>query len=278
VKEPSIPLRYKGVPWKERSEKGDPRPGDEDRLAVGVPLARIVPRTLQEAPEIAILSSPRSIAAEKFRRLKTVLSNIEEEGPPQVIVVTSATPGDGKSMVSTNLALAFAADGTGAVLLIDADMRRPTIERWLSPTPTLGLAEVLGGHTTLEHAILDLKNTPLKVLPAGHPPKETAELLSSRQCAEMMTSLRTQFHRIIIDTPPIVPFTDADVIASRSDGVIMVVREGVTARPLFLQALASVTSTRILGTVLNDARFNLADRHRYHDSYYTRYYDKDRPR
>jgi receptor protein-tyrosine kinase/non-specific protein-tyrosine kinase len=275
VKEPSIHVKLKGVPWKENAGKSDSEPADE-RLSVGVPLARIVQRTLEQAPELVLLSQPRSVAAEKFRRLKTVLSNVADPGPPQVIVVTSATPGDGKSMVSMNLALAFAADATGDVLLIDADMRRPTLEKWLNPEPTLGLSEVLGGHTTLEHAILDLKNAPLKVLPAGHPPKETAELLSSNRCGEMMAALRKQFRRIVVDTPPIVPFTDADVVASLSDGVVMVVREGATPRPLFLQALASVTSARILGTVLNDAQYNLADRHRHHESYYSRYYDKDR--
>jgi capsular exopolysaccharide synthesis family protein len=214
--------------------------------------------------------------AEKFRRLKTVLLNLEDREPPQVIVITSATPGDGKSMVSMNLSLAFAADGTGEVLLIDADMRRPTIEGWLSPAPTLGLSEILSGRTTLEHAVLDLKNAPLKILPAGHPPRETAELLSSGACVELIATLRKRYQRVIIDTPPIVPFSDANVIGGKSDGVLLVVREGVTPKPLFVQALSSVTSTNVIGTVLNDAKFNLADRHRYHENYYNKYYDKER--
>jgi capsular exopolysaccharide synthesis family protein len=250
----------------------------EDRVTIGVPMARVVPRKILDAPELVMQSQPRSIAAEKFRRLKTVLLNLEKREQPQVIVVTSATPGDGKSMVSMNLALAFAADGTGDVLLVDADMRRPTIERWLTPSPTLGLSEILSGHTTLEHAVLDLKGTSLKILPAGSPPKETAELLASDSCSVFVAGLRKRYQRIVIDTPPIVPFSDADVIGGLSDGILMVVREGVTPRALFEQALQSVSSTVVLGTVLNDTRYNLADRHQYHESYYTRYYDRDRRR
>jgi len=259
--------------------KGVPREGDgtpADQLTIGVPMARIVPRKILDAPEIVMLSQPRSIAAEKFRRLKTVLMNLEDHESPQVIVITSATPGDGKSMVSMNLALAFAADGTGEVLLVDADMRRPTIERWLSPAPTLGLSEILSGHTTLEHAVLDIKGSPLRILPAGNPPKETAELLASDACASFVGGLRKLYQRIIIDTPPIVPFSDADVVGGLSDGIVMVVREGVTPRGLFLQALQAVSSTFVLGTVLNDTTYNLADRHLYHENYYTRYYDRDR--
>jgi capsular exopolysaccharide synthesis family protein len=275
MKTPPVNFPRKGVPWKEESGKGG-ADGTAARVTAGVPMARIVPRRIADIPEIVMLSQPRSIAAEKFRRLKTVLLNVEDREAPQVIVVTSATPGDGKSMVSINLALAFAADGSGDVLLVDADMRRPTIEGWLIPPPTLGLSEVLAGHTTLEHAVLDIKDSSLKVLPAGHPPKETAELLASESCAALVSGLRQQYRRIVIDTPPIVPFSDADVIGGRSDGILMVVREGVTPRPLFLQALGSVSSTIILGTILNDAKFNLADRHLYHDNYYLRYYDEER--
>lgn len=276
MKTPPMNFPLKGVPWKEEPKKDTAANAPDERLSVGVPMPRIVPRKIVDSPEIVMLSQPRSIAAERFRRLKTVLMNLEEHEAPQVIVVTSATPGDGKSMVSMNLSLAFAADGSGDVLLVDADMRRPTIGGWIAPPPGAGLSEILAGHTTLEHTVLDIKGSSLKILPAGHPPKETVELLASGACIQLVSALRKRYTRIIIDTPPIVPFSDADVIGGQSDGILLVVRESVTPRPLFLQAVASVSSTTILGTVLNDAKFNLADRHLYHENYYLRYYDKDR--
>jgi capsular exopolysaccharide synthesis family protein len=250
--------------------------GDE-KLTAGVPLAKLIKRKLNDAPEIVMLSKPRSVGAEKFRRLKTVLTN-ESIGNPQVIVLTSGGPNEGKSFTALNLSLAFAADMRGEVLLLDADLRRPTVEKYLSPPPQLGLSELLRGKTELDHAVLSLENSPLKLLPAGDPPNDPSELLASDFGVALMSELRKRFARIIVDTPPIVPFTDADVIGSASDGILIVTRAGVSRTANYLQAVEAVTSTRILGTVLNDLTFSLADRdsyHRYEKNYYD-YYDKNR--
>lgn len=255
---------------------GKPQPGrTSGKLTAGVPLAKLIKRKFH-GPEIVMVGTPRSVAAERFRRLKTLLNNDPSE--PRVMVVTSAGPGEGKSVTAANLALALAADLKGGVLLIDADLRRPTVERWLDPPPKLGLAELLRGQTEPDHAILEMSNTPLRVLPAGEPPADPSELLASEFCRALIEDLRSRYHRIVIDTPPIVPFTDADVIGAVSDGVVMVVRAGVTPVSSYRQAVASVSSTRLLGAVLNDLTFSLADRESYH-SYergYHDYYSKDR--
>ncbi len=246
-----------------------------DKLSVGVPLAKLIKRKLIKSPELVLLHDTRSVAAEKFRRLKTVLAN-EASDSPQVLVVTSATPSEGKTLVSTNLALAFAADRQGEVLLLDADLRRPSIGRWLAPAPTLGLTEILSGKIEIDHAILELENSPLKILPGGAIARDPVELLSSDQARQMLSALRRRFSRIIIDTPPIIPFTDADVIGGLADGALVVARSGATQSSILMQALASVTSTRVMGMVLNDTTYNLADRENYYmDKQYYRYY-KDR--
>jgi capsular exopolysaccharide synthesis family protein len=249
-----------------------------EMITAGVPLAKLIKRKVAETPELVMLSRVRSMAAEKFRRLKTVLYN-DPKGP-QVLVVTSAGPGEGKSLVAANLALAFAADMSGEVLLIDADLRRPTVDTWLNPAPKLGLADLLRGTTELDHAILYLENSPLRVLPAGDPPPDPTELLSGSRAKALIAGLRQRFHRLIIDTPPIVPFTDADVIGAQADGMLLVARSGVTRRASYLQAVSAVTSTRLVGTVLNDLTFKLADResHHHYQKGYHQYYSKERKR
>jgi len=242
------------------------------KIAEGVPLARLIPRKFRQAPEIVMLDGTRSPAAERFRRLRTLIHH-DENGSPQVILVTSALPGEGKSTIAINLALAFALDDRGEVLLLDADTRRPTVGRWFEPAPSLGLCEVVEGNVGLDHAILDVKKTRLKVLPAGEPASDPVRMLSSEAIGKLFATLRERFTRIIVDSPPIVPFTDADVIGAQCDVAIVVARSGLTPRPALEQALSSVTTTRLLGIVLNDVQFSLADRHRHHESYYQRYYE-----
>ena len=232
------------------------------KMTAGVPLAKLIKRKLANVPEIVLLNKPRSVAAERFRRLRTVLANLAD-GSPSVIVVTSAGSNDGKSFVSVNLALAFASDQQGQVLLIDADLRRPSLEKYMEPPPKLGLTELLRGVSEPDHAILELENAPLKILPAGAPPRDPVELLASESATELIADLRRDFRRIVIDTPPIVPFTDADVLGGLSDGILLVARSDRTRQSAYLQAVASVSSTRVLGTVLNDQTFSLADRSSY---------------
>ena len=221
-------------------------------LTAGIPLAKVIKRKLVRNSGIVMTSSVRSAPAESLRRLKTSLLN-RAEGPPQVIVVASPGPGEGRSFVAMNLALAFAAEKRGDVLLVDADLRKPSIGNWVSPAPTLGFSEVIEARTELDHAVLGLANSPLRILPAGAPPREPAELLASERTTAIIRSLRDRFQTIIIDTPPILPFADADLIGALSDGFLLLARAGVTERSTFLQAIPRVTSKPILGRVLNGA-------------------------
>jgi protein-tyrosine kinase len=246
--------------------------GPVETLAAGVPLAQIVPRTLVASPATVMLDPSPTVVAEKFRRLKTRIVN-EYKDSAQVIVVTSAAPREGKSFVSLNLALTFAAD-PGHTVLVDADLRRPTVHGHLAPEPALGLSEVLSGAVKLEHALVRLKNSPLRILPGGKASSNPVALLSSDACKTLLASLRGEFQRVIIDTPPVVPFADADVLGASADGVILVVRAGSTPTTAFTQAVSLITSTRILGTIFNDVTNSLADYGHHYHHYYHSYYDK----
>ncbi len=264
-----------GKPVPIRGGSGDGTQRSDEPLAVGVPLAKLIRRKIIATPDMVMITQPRSLPAERFRRLKTKLVN-QHADALHVIVVTSPSPGEGKTTVSTNLALAFAADKNDRTLLIDADLRRPSVERVLEPKPKLGLTEILGGRADVDHAILSLENSPLEVLPAGSKAEDPSELLSSDRARDLIKELRSRYGRIIIDTPPIVPFTDADAVGSLSDGIVLVARIGETSTVRFQQAVAAVTSTQILGAVHNDLAASLADWQRYDGYDYDRYYDKER--
>ncbi len=246
-----------------------------EKIAVGVPLAMIIKRELKVRPELVMLGSPQSVYAERFRRLKTTL--VHRYGTEaQMIVVTSGIPGEGKSTVSLNLALAFAADPGTRTLLIDGDLRRPTLAPQLHPKPRLGLSEVLMGQADYVHAVVHLSNAALHVLPAGAKPADPHPLLASVEAKNLLRTFREHYDRIIIDTPPVIPFTDADTLGAASDGILLVVQAGTTPKAAFAQELAAITSTRILGVVLNGESGSMADGKTRYDGYYRQYYDRDR--
>ena len=245
-------------------------------LTEGVPLAKIVSRDLVEAPDLVMVHSAKSIAAESFRRLTSRISN-DDRSSTHVIVVTSAAPSEGKSFVAMNLALAFASGSEEKTIIVDADMRRPALGRWLQPAPQLGLSEVLRGKTTIDHVTFGLKDYALSILPAGEPAADAVELLSSKNAARLIHDLRDKYDRVILDTPPVVPFTDADTIGRLADGVLLVARADQTSTAMFKQAVQSITTTRMLGIVLNDTTMSLLNRGRYQErNYYHQYYDRER--
>ena len=248
----------------------------ESRIAEGVPLAMILKREIRPSPELVMLVNSRSISAERFRRLKTRLVH---QYDPCVMVVTSGIPQEGKSTVSFNLALAFAGESGEKTLLVDADLRRPRIGPHLNPPPKLGLSELLTEQADTPHAILHIEGSSLDILPAGEmPPRDPIDLLASARTKRLFGELRDQYARIIIDSPPIIPFTDADVLGHISDGMILVTRAGFTPKGVYSQALECITSARVLGAVLNAASAGVIRGESSYDRYYRDYYDKERTR
>jgi capsular exopolysaccharide synthesis family protein len=243
-------------------------------LVAGVPMGGIIPRKFEPDPHLIMVNRSGSPIAERYRRLRLKLDQPGPDGAArQVIVVTSAVPEEGKTTTAINLALALAEDRDRRTLLIDADLRRPSVTRYITPQPTLGLSEVLTGEAPLDHVIIEVKSARLSILPAGAPSMNPLELLQSDYLAGVFAELRRRFDRIIVDTPPTVPFTDAAVLNSVADGAILVVRARKTTRPLIMRARDSLADGRLLGAVLNDVEFTPVDRYYYqYDDYNPRRY------
>ena len=237
--------------------------------AARLPLRQIAPRKLTEDPHLVMLCRPESPIAERYRRIRLNVERRTPEHPlpPQVTVITSAVPGEGKTTTAMNLALAYAEDRAHRTLLIDADLRRPSVSRYVDPTPARGLSELLSGAMPLDHALIATSNSPLWILPAGGPCELPLERFQAGPLADLVAELRRLFDTILVDTPPTVPFTDAAVLASHADGALLVVRARTTTTPLIRRARESLSAARFLGVVLNDVVFSTVDRYdnRYDD-------------
>jgi capsular exopolysaccharide synthesis family protein len=208
--------------------------------------------------------------AERFRRLAVRLDQMSVIGPkpPQVIIVTSAVPGDGKTFTAVNLALAMAEDKNCSVLLVDADLRRPSIGRYLmNPKPKIGLKEILAAEVSVEHAVVHMKNSKLRVLPSGDSSNGPLEFLRSNRLAEIFLEMRQNYDKIVVDTPPVVPFADAASILPHSDGALVVVKAGKTSKPMIEKTLEGLESGAVLGAVLNDVRYTPVERYYYKYDY-----------
>jgi len=219
-------------------------------------------------PELVSLLDPMSLAAESYKALVTSVL-LSQTPPPAVILMTSALPGEGKTTVSTNLAIALARLHR-RVLLVDADLRRPSVHRALGLDPQVGLGALLRNTTTFEDAAIrctDISN--LFILPAG-PTKlpDDAELLAYG-FKDLVENWRLRFDHIIIDTPPVLAMTDAVCMSVEADSVILVVRSGHISKAEFLRAqdLLLKVNARLTGFVLNGADLISAGS-RYYQGYY----------
>jgi polysaccharide biosynthesis transport protein len=231
----------------------------------------------REAVELITQTRPQSQMAESYRALRTSLLLTSLGTPPKVILVTSALPEEGKTTTSINSAIVLAQRGT-RVLLIDADLRRPSIHKTLGMAPGSGLSNVLTGGTTLAQAIVPSSISPnLSVLPAGTPPPNPAELLASTNMATLLAELCDQYDHIVIDTPPTLSVTDAVIMATRADAVILVIRAGQTTKQALRRARDVLTqvNARVCGVLLNAVNLNSPDYHYYYEyqgKYGHRYY------
>jgi exopolysaccharide transport family protein len=234
----------------------------------------------REAVELVTQSRPKSQMAESYRALRTSLLLTSVGGPPKVILVTSALPEEGKTTTSLNSAIVLAQKGT-RVLLIDADLRRPSIHKTLGIGPRDGLSNVLTGSATLENSILPSAVLPnLFLLPAGTPPPNPAELLASAAMKDVLRQLREQYDHIVIDTPPILSVTDAVVMSTGADRVVLVIRSGQTTKQALRRArdLLLQVNARVCGVLLNAVDLNSPDYYYYYEyqgKYGHRYYGPD---
>lgn len=193
----------------------------------------------------------KSRRAEGFRQLRTNLRFVDATMPVEVLTVTSSVEGEGKTTTAANLAQSFAEAGR-RVLLVDADLRKPKLEQYLDLEGSAGLTDILIGEAEFSDVVQEWGPDGLSVLASGLIPPNPSELLGSTAMEKFLQQARTDYDLVVVDTPPLLPVTDAAVTAVMSDGVILIVRHGRTKRDQVrysLEALRSVDA-RVLGTVL----------------------------
>lgn len=204
-------------------------------------------------PHLVAISQPRSAYCEQFRALRTRILQAGEKMQMRAMVVTSAGIGEGKTLTALNLGWLLAQTEGVRALVIDSDLRRPCATDYFGIDANVGLSEVLGGQLNLEDAIVRLDPAGLYLLPGGRPRDDVAELLSGPSYTRVLTEARRMFDYIVIDAPPLGIFTDANVLMSRADGALLVVRAGKTRYSVVDKLLEQMPRERLLGVVLNRA-------------------------
>jgi capsular exopolysaccharide synthesis family protein len=191
-----------------------------------------------------------SQAAEQYRIIRTKI--LHHANQPRVIVVSSATSGDGKTVTAINLAAVMALKRDAQVLLVDADLRRRDVHKVMGLPEQPGVGDVLSGRCPLDQAVMQLKEFPnLWVLPAGAATQNPAELLESSRWRALMDACRQHFTYVIVDATPVAAVTDFELVQVACDGVILVVRPDHTGRKACMKALEALPKEKLIGTVLN---------------------------
>jgi capsular exopolysaccharide synthesis family protein len=204
-------------------------------------------------PLLVAALAPKSLAAEQYRSLRTRLAHAEGAGGLRTILVTSPQKGEGKSITSANLALTMAQELQRRVVLVEADLRKPSLQHLFGLPPGPGLSDYLSGAVELKDALKFVPEHNLTLLPAGTTPINPAELLGSTAMRRTLDHLRTRFDRVILDTPPVLPLADVAILAPLVDGCLIVVRAGFTPKPAIENALRAFDASRLLGVVLNES-------------------------
>jgi capsular exopolysaccharide synthesis family protein len=199
-----------------------------------------------------IIDAPHTPRAEAYRKIRTNLQFVDIDRSAKVIQLTSAVAGEGKSLTACNLAIALA-EAQKRVLLIDADLRRPSLAEYLKLPSALGLTSVLVGRSTVLEAIQTAADGTLSVLGSGPTPPNPSELLGSQQMRRLLDELRLEFDVVLIDAPPVLPVADAAAVATACDGVLFVVRHGKTRQDQVSAAFQTLRTVEapILGTILS---------------------------
>lgn len=226
--------------------KGD----DLQALSGRAPLGLIgVNPTAMKQPLVALEAAGRTL--EELRIMRTNLQFVDVDKPPSMIVVTSAVASEGKTTLACNLAITLAQSNL-RVCLVEADMRRPTAASYLGIDGTVGLSNVLAGQFEIDEVLVPWHRGLLTFLPAGTTPPDPSKLLGSHNMTVLLSELRERFDFVIIDAPPILPVTDAVILAHATDGAVFVCRYGHTKRDQVAKALEDLATVkaRLIGTVL----------------------------
>jgi protein-tyrosine kinase len=207
---------------------------------------------------LVTISNPRSPVAEAYRALRTNLEFSGLDKPLRSMVITSASPDEGKSTTLANLAVTIAQSGK-RVILVDCDLRRPSLHQIFNVRNHMGVTDLIRDEALMSNP--PLQDTPapnLKLLPSGQLPPNPAELLGSRRMSEIIACLLAQADMLLFDTPPIIAVTDAALLSAKVDGVVLVIGAGKTRREYArrAKALLDKVNARLIGTVLNNVKLD----------------------
>jgi exopolysaccharide/PEP-CTERM locus tyrosine autokinase len=200
---------------------------------------------------------PGSIVAEQFRKLRTYLFRPTLQNPPKTILVTSAFSGEGKSLIAINLAISIAIELHSYALLVDCDLRNPTLSRWFGMHESKGLSNYLLGQSELPDLLVKTQVDKLSLLCGGSSQDNPVELIGSKKMEALVEELKSRYNDryIILDSSPVLATTEPSVLDKLVDGILIVVRAGETPRESVQQALKLLKTEKIIGVVLNDMEF-----------------------
>ena len=216
------------------------------------------------------LVEPGSPETEQYRTIKARFEYLSrtEEKPIRKIVLTSPGSGDGKTLTALNLALVLAQDNNKTVLMIDADLRKPGIRDYFVHQPRIGLVEAMNGDRPLASVLFRPEGSRLFILPSGSDAQNPAELLGSIRMKMFLARLAEAFDHIVIDTPPVGLFIDADVLAAFSDACLIIVRAGRSPKKRVARSVETMKKHNLIGIILNDVRQSPFERYYQYNQYY----------
>ena len=224
-----------------------------------------VPVTIKPDARLVCLTQMDSLAAEKFRFLAVRLRQLQQNRAVKKLLVTSTIPEEGKSMISANLALSLARKKRQRVLLLEGDLRRPTLYESLGLRSLPGVSEWLKSGSSEIKNLYYFEEAGLWFLPAGSLPENPMELMQSGRLAELMEQLTVWFDWIVIDSPPVLPLADTSVWSRLADGILLVTREGTTRKRELQRGLDTLDHSKLLGLVLNSS--DSTDQSNYYQRY-----------
>lgn len=233
-------------------------------LGAGLPFQSL-PVSLSARNKLVSITEKDGLAAEKFRFLAVRLRHLQQQRSLRRLLITSSMPEEGKSTVTANLACTLANKRSQKILLIEGDLRRPTMANTFGLGPVRGMSEYLQGGPKTTLPIYRLEAVGIWILPAGAVPENPLELIQSGRLSVLMNQLNASFDWIVIDSPPLLPLADTSVLARLSDGILLVARQGTTGKEQLQRAAEAVEKSKLLGTVVNSSTSSL------HSDYYQHY-------
>lgn len=218
------------------------------------------------ARKLVTSANTKSIVSEQFRTLRTNINFSMPDKELKTFLITSSTPGEGKSTVAANTAVVFAQEGK-RVLLVDSDMRKPTVHYTFHLTNTLGLSNLLTRQATVAEVVKASEIENLHIITCGPIPPNPAELLSSQTMNKVMEEMKEGYDIIIFDAPPVLSVTDAQILSNKCEGTILILSAGETEKEGILRAKEALVSSKanIIGVVMNNFQLHK-------DHYYYQYY------